>query len=320
MAKRAKSSKLNIFERIALEILWVLIWIVGHLPHWFQFYILAPVVKFFTYRVACYRVKVVNQNLRNCFPEKSEAELSKIRSGYYTYLSEAIVSTIAVVRKSSYDIIFDWNDDSPRNENAKRMRESIDGRSWIALAGHFGLWEYLLCWKRFGDQQLLGVYHPLENLFFDVLFERVRRRMEIIPLAAKDTGRFAMANGKIYRDRTYALGLIADQNPPLLKKNNWYDFLGQPTVFFEGGEKLAMKIGLPVYFVYQRRLSPGRYQFLHFPVWDGEEEVAPTEITRRYVRLLEEQIYEVPDLWLWSHRRWKHKRTAENSTSEELIH
>ena len=36
------------------------------------------------------------------------------------------------------------------------------------------------------------------------------------------------------------------------------------------------------------------------------EEVEPNEITRRYVVALESMIREHPELWLWSHKRWKH--------------
>ncbi len=311
--------KLNIFQRIALETLWVCFWIIGFLPHWVQFRLLAPTICFVTYRVGRYRVKVVNENLRSSFPEKSNAEIAAIRDRFYVYLSETIVSTIAMVRKSSYNMIFDSDDASPRNQSAKELREALDGGGFVALPAHFGLWEYLVYWRRFADQQLLAVYHPLKTKVFDELFERLRKRTDVIPLAAKDTVRFVMMNGAKYNGRSYCLGLIADQNPPLLKQNNWYDFLGQPTVFFEGGERLAMKVGLPAYFIYQRRLSAGRYQFLQSLIWDGKEEVTPTEITRRYVRALEEQIREEPHLWLWSHRRWKHSRTAENSTTTELL-
>jgi Kdo2-lipid IVA lauroyltransferase/acyltransferase len=32
------------------------------------------------------------------------------------------------------------------------------------------------------------------------------------------------------------------------------------------------------------------------------------EITESHVRMLEKAIREHPDNWLWSHRRWKHKK------------
>ena len=105
------------------------------------------------------------------------------------------------------------------------------------------------------------------------------------------------------------LCLIADQNPPKRPDSHWFRFLNQDTIFFDGGEKLALRCHLPVYFVRMDRLRRGRYEMSFVPLYDGVEEVAPNEITERYVRELERVICEQPELWIWSHRRWKHKRT-----------
>ena len=86
-------------------------------------------------------------------------------------------------------------------------------------------------------------------------------------------------------------------------------FLNQDTIFFDGGEKLALRCTLPVYFVKMSRLRRGRYEMSFELIYDGKEEVAEYEITQRYVRKLERMICECPELWMWSHRRWKHKRT-----------
>ena len=104
------------------------------------------------------------------------------------------------------------------------------------------------------------------------------------------------------------MGLIADQNPPRRPDSHWFRFLNQDTIFFDGGEKLALKCRLPVYFVRLERRRRGCYEMSFVPIYDGEEPVGPNEITERYVRLLEAEIRRCPELWIWSHKRWKHKR------------
>jgi len=39
---------------------------------------------------------------------------------------------------------------------------------------------------------------------------------------------------------------------------------------------------------------------------------AEGEITKKQTRILEELICEDPQFWLWSHKRWKHKRHSSN--------
>ena len=110
--------------------------------------------------------------------------------------------------------------------------------------------------------------------------------------------------------RNLVMGLIADQNPPRRPDSRWFRFLNQDTIFFDGGEKLALRCQLPVYFVKMERLRRGRYEMSFELIYDGKEEVAEYEITQRYVRMLEAEIRRRPELWMWSHRRWKHKRNA----------
>ncbi len=299
--------KLNIGQRIMLDVIWALCCFVGFLPHFVQFRILAPLLKFIFYRVLKYRLGVVMQNLRNSFPERSEAELNSICSGFYTTLSEIAISTIALANgRSSKNIL--PQDGALCEGDVRYLKEVTSTTSWVALTAHYGLWEYMLFWSKFSSQRLLAVYHPLKSPVFDELFKRLRNHDKVEPVPSKDTLRLVMRHGVTYRGESYLLGLIADQSARSRSNSNWYRFLNQDTVFFDGGEKIALRIKLPVRFIYQHRLSPGRYEMCSRLIWDGEEAVEAGEITRRYVEMLESVIVKQPELWLWSHKRWKAKR------------
>ncbi len=310
------SRRLSILERVALEVVWAFFYMIGHLPHYVQFYMLAPAIRFIIYRVLRYRIVVVDKNLANSFPEKSDEERTIIRDQFYTYLSETFVSTIALTRRGANTHIM-TNLDPTKKSNLDDFRDMTKGTSWVALSAHFGLWEYEMFWATYSNQRLICVYHPLENQVFDHLFKRLRNHYRAIPMPAKESLRFAIRNGKTYREDRYVMGLLADQNPPFVPSSYWHSFLNQETIFFDGGEKIALRVGLPVYFIYQRRVSPGRYEMCYKPLWDGVESVEPNEITCRYVKLLEETICETPYLWLWSHKRWK--RTKENAKNAAWV-
>ena len=143
----------------------------------------------------------------------------------------------------------------------------------------------------------------------EALYQRLRNGDYATTVSMKESLRFYLRNRERgIRGKNLVMGLIADQNPPRRPDSHWFRFLNQDTIFFDGGEKLALRCHLPVYFVKMDRLSRGRYEMSFEPIYDGEEEVAEHEITERYVRLLESEIRRRPELWIWSHRRWKHKR------------
>ncbi len=282
------------------------------MPHFVRYRIYAPIVRLIMYRMAKYRVKVVERNLKRCFPERSDEERNEIKERFYTYLSETVISTLSLPCGWK-----NWRDAYPKGQNIgdkeaeskhgtlENLRRELNGESAIVLTAHFGLWEYIIFFEKFAGTTSIGAYRPLENKIIDELFRRFRTRKRAFALPSGELARFAMRHGKKYEGEGYILGLIADQNPLLKRDTKWYRFLATETIFFDGADRIAMKVGLPVYYMYQVRTAPGRYELRYENIWDAKEEIESGEITRRYVRHLNKSVRNTPELWVWSHRRFK---------------
>lgn len=299
------NAQMTFFQRAQLEVLWGLCRGFAVLPYWFRYYVVENIVFFILYYCLRYRMKVVRLNLRNSFPEKSSHELRVIRRRFYRTLAEIFVDTVSLAgvnhAKARRMIRF---------AHAAEHSAATAGRDWIALMAHFGCWEYGSFWGFYDPTQVVvAVYHPLRNVVMEELYQRLRRRHNTLTVAMGESLRFYLRHreGGI-GGKNIAMGLIADQNPPRRPDSHWFRFLNQDTLFFDGGEKLALKCNLPVYFARMNRLRRGSYEMSFEQIYDGAEEVAEYEITERYVRRLEAMIRERPELWMWSHRRWKHKR------------
>ncbi|MFI3292358.1 MAG: lysophospholipid acyltransferase family protein [Rikenellaceae bacterium] len=301
------NSELSFWQRVWLEVLWKLCRVFGLLPHFVQYRIVAPFIYLILYKMIGYRVKVVDANLKQSFPELSDTERKKIRDGFYENLSEVFVSTIAIAApgmKGKFD------DKEDQTSQAAELRALTNGKNWVGLTTHMGLWEHLLFWGEFSDSYIVGAYHKLKSEVMDALFIRLRTRNHpyAVALDSKQILRFCLKNRHGIDGRSFGIGLIADQNPHVYADSQWIKFLGQDTLFYHGGEVLAIKMKIPAYFVYQKRLGKGHYILCYEPLFDGVESVEPYEITRRYVAALERAIRRQPEIWLWSHKRWKHKR------------
>ena len=301
-----RPSKLNFAQRAWLEFLWASMRLFAVMPYWFKFYVVENVLFFLLCHVLRYRSKVVRTNLRSAFPEKSEDELRLVRRRFYRTLAEIFVDTVDLAHRSerkAHEMLV--------IEGLDEHRGRVCGRDWIAMLAHFGCWEYCSYWGLYEpSQKVVAVYQPLHDPVMERLYQRLRNSSYATTVAMKECVRFYLRHRDEGLDgRNMALGLIADQAPPRLRAGvPWFSFLNQDTVFFDGGEKLALKFGLPVYFVRMERLRRGRYRMAFELLYDGSEPVAENEITERYVRRLETMIRERPELWMWSHKRWKHKR------------
>jgi len=302
-----KTTELTPMQRIGLEALWLGARVFAAMPYWFKYYVVENLIFVLLRYCLRYRMKVVKTNLRNSFPEKDERELAVIRRRFYRTLAEIFVDTINLAGLTP---------EKGRSlltvKGLEEQKERVGGRDWIAMTAHFGCWEYCSFWGLYDPTQIVvAVYHPLRSRIVEAFYQRLRNGDYATTVAMKESLRFYLRNraGGI-GGRNLVMGLIADQNPPRRPDSRWFRFLNQDTIFFDGGEKLALRCQLPVYFVKMERLRRGRYEMSFEQIYDGKEEVAEYEITERYVRMLEAEIRRRPELWMWSHRRWKHKRNA----------
>lgn len=295
------------YHKVMLEMLWAICRVLNYSPRWFRFGVLQPIIVALL-RMVRYRRKTILSNLENSFPEKSHTEIISIMRGYYRILGEIIVNTICLAGatpKRDGDVI-EW-------VNGKEHIERNKGRDWIALASHFGCWEYYPLWGwNDPDCHFMCVYHPLTNVVFELFYRRLRKfSTNVSTVTMAETVRHYL---RCRSDKyTTVLGLVSDQSPRLQADTMWFDFLNRKTAFIEGGERLAMKFGVPVYFADVSRLAAGRYSCKFVEIFDGEESVEPGEIRRRYVEHLERMIRREPELWMWSHKRWKHSPESQRA-------
>lgn len=288
-------------QKVAFNLLWCLCWLVSYLPRFIRYGLLRPIVTL-VLRIVGYRKKVILRNLRNSFPEKSDKEIKDIMVKYYVTLGEVAINTISLISASS---------ESKRGrlllcEGTEKHIARNKDTDWVFLAAHYGCWEYypLWSWKDISTE-FMGVYHPLKSPVFEQLFLRIRSfspNNTLVPMA--DAVRYYVKNRN--HERKIVLGLISDQSPILRADTEWIEFLNQPTAFIDGGARLGVRFGLPVYFSYAKRIKADRYEIEFVEIYDGKEQIEPIEIVRRYAQHLEAMIRECPELWMWSHNRWKH--------------
>jgi len=277
--------------------LYGLLWLVSLLPMR-VLYLLADGIYGLVYYVFGYRKKVVMDNLQRAFPEKTEAERIRIAKKFYRNLIDSFIEVIKLLSASQRFLEKRFTMDT----SVLRELYATGGSCQIHL-GHTFNWEWgQLVLTGMTDFNILVVYMPIKNNFFEKLFYRLRTRSGNVFLPANNMREAILP----YLQSQYLLALVADQAPANPKESWWLDFLGHPTPFVSGPEKGARSCGLPVVFAYIEKPRRGYY---HATLTLGCREtscLSEGELTRSYVRFLEDVIRRNPDMWLWSHRRWKH--------------
>ncbi|WP_205502924.1 lysophospholipid acyltransferase family protein [Rufibacter psychrotolerans] len=256
------------------------------------------------YHVVGYRKKVVRQNLQRSFPGKSAAELKQIEKQFFLNLTDLIVECLKLISLSPTDLRKRVT--SVGSEKVIQMLAS--GRPVMILGAHLGNWEYM---SAAGNSifafPIDGVYKPLASSFFEEFMKFMRGRFGINLVRMKDTLRHIIR----HRNQQRILTLLSDQVPPYGEIQYWTTFLHQDTPFYVGAEKLRTSFNFPTFFVGMRHLRRGYYQIefqelLPAPSEEVQEEGHP--LTDAFARRLEQWVEAHPAEYLWSHKRWKHKR------------
>ena len=265
----------------------------------FLLYALSTFLYYVTYYVIGYRKKVVFDNLRNSFPEKSESEIESIAKGFYRNLMDVVLETVKLMTISREELV-----KRVYIENIEVINDFyMQGKSVVVLASHHSNWEWLTASATIQIKHAVdGIYLRLNNQFFDQLMKDMRSRFGANLIEKKDVFRSLITRKNIVR----TIAIVGDQAPAHDANVLWTKFLNQTTNFFTGAERIATKLDIPVIYVEMRRIKRGyycaRFEVLTSAPTDADE----YEITTRFVRATEKTIQNNPSGWLWSHKRWKY--------------
>lgn len=268
----------------------------------------SDVIFYIIYYVVRYRRKVVRRNMVNSFPEKTETEIVELEKRFYHALCDYFMETMK---------LYGMSEEKAR----KRVRfEGIDevnraferGQSVVVYMGHTFNWEYATTIPLWLDRDNLTVghiYHPLENEKFDDFFKKLRGQFNSENIAMKATLRRIIELGK--QNRQFVIGFIADQVPTWESIHHWVNFMNQDTPVFTGTEKIAQRTKSAVFYMHIVKVKRGRYIARFEHMVDDASMLAPNLLTEMYYKTLEDSIRKQPEMWLWTHNRWKRTRQGQ---------
>jgi KDO2-lipid IV(A) lauroyltransferase len=263
-------------------------------------YLLSDIIFLIMYRVIGYRKEVVFTNLKNSFPNKSKQELKKIMSDFYRHLCDIIMESVKGFTISEKQLRKRLIIKNPEFSNYfADKRQSI-----IFVGGHYNNWE--ICAQAFAmysNHKCIGIYKPLSNAFINDKIYTSRSKYGMHLISMKQTKK-SFQDG----DEPKAIVFGSDQNPANPKRAHWVQFLNQDTGVLFGVERYAKEYDWPVVFVSIRKTKRGYYEVEYSLVTDNPNEEPHGKITEDFTKRLEQDIINQPQYWLWSHKRWKHKR------------
>lgn len=273
------------------------------LPFW-VLYAISDTLYWILYRLIGYRRKVVSNNIRNSFPNKTKAECLSIERAFYSHFFDLIVEAIKNFSISKEAVLKRFKVLNPELID----RYAQQGKSVFMLAGHYANWEFAALGIELRiEHQVSGIYHPLKSKFWNAKISESRSKFGTMLVAKKEL------DGYFERtlEEPIATMFGTDQSPSNPYRAYWMTFLNQDTPVFFGAEKYAKDYDQPLLYGKISKVKRGHYELVFELVSDTPRTEAYGAITEKHVRILERQILEAPQFWLWTHKRWKREKPAD---------
>jgi KDO2-lipid IV(A) lauroyltransferase len=288
-------------ELLVFWFVYPFLWLISRLPFWL-FYKMSDLVFVLVYHIIGYRKKIVTDNLKLVFPEKSSEEIKTITQKFYRHMCDMFLEMIKSISISNNQLKQRFT--FTNLEEIERIRKM--DKSIIVMCGHYASYEWANSIQLYGiDYKGYGIYKKIKNKYFDKLAKDIRARFNAELISSSET------IGKIIRYQREGIPgiyfMVSDQSPKLSHAKFWTEFMGSTVPVFMGAEKLAAKLDIAVVYLQVEKLKRGSYQATFITISDNPKEEPAFKITGSFLTELEKQIRKAPEFYLWTHKRWKHR-------------
>jgi KDO2-lipid IV(A) lauroyltransferase len=278
-----------------------LIWIISILPFRLLYFV-SDFVYIIVYQIVRYRKRTVRENLALALPHLSDKERLIIEKKFYHHMCDMFLEMIKTMNISKDEICkrFVFKNIEVYKELEKQ------GKSVAVICSHYGSYEWIISMNYYSDFIAHGIYKQLRNPYFDKLVHKIRSRFNAKLITTKQTIPTIIENNKNNVLSLY--GFASDQSPRLNSAYHWTKFMGIEVPVHTGAEMLSKRYNMALVYLNTQKVKRGHYEATLEILSENPIEVPNYDLTDQFIKLLEKQIYEAPEYYLWTHKRWKFRR------------
>ncbi|MBT8271673.1 MAG: lipid A biosynthesis acyltransferase, partial [Bacteroidia bacterium] len=240
-------------QRLVYILVYPLLYLVSLLP--FRcLYILSDLVFLLVYFLIGYRKKVVTDNLKLVFPDKSVTEIKSIRKRFYRHMCDLFLEMIKSITVNPSALVRRFQVKNP--EELHRLESK--GKSFVIMFGHYASYEWSNVVGNYINYEGYTIYKPLKNIYFDRLVKRIRSKFNVGLISSREAVNTVKTIAE--RGKPSIIGFISDQSPKSPKRYHRIDFMGISVPCFTGAETLAKQFSFPVGYLKIEKVKRGYYE------------------------------------------------------------
>ena len=288
-------------QLVVFILVYPLIWFISILPFRIL-YVFSDMVYVLVYHVIGYRKKVVRKNIAMTLPHLSEKERLNIEKKSYHHLCDMFLEMMKTMTISKKEMNKRFVFTNLELYKALEKKQ----KSIALMIAHYATYEWVISMNRKIEFEGFAIYKKVNNKYFDKLVRNIRSKFKATLITTSQTIPVIKENESLGHRGVY--GFASDQSPQQSKAFHWQKFMGIETPVYTGAEMLVKRFDMNVIFLRVKKVKRGYYEATFELMFDNPKEVPDYQISDEFLRRVEKQIYEAPEYYLWTHKRWKHRK------------
>ena len=253
--------------------------------------------KIFEYFGPLFRSKqIIKSNILRAIPEINQQEINYIKknmwNNYGRTLSEYMFLKNFRNNKLQTNIHLEGGEILEQIKNEKTPV--------IFVSGHFSNFELMAMQIEKSGINLAAIYRPLNNIFLNILMEKIRKKYICKNQIKKGTGGVRQLL-KLYK-RGYSVALMIDQR---VSEGIRSKFFNEDAFTTTIPAQFIKKFNCKVVPIYIERFNDINFNIKIEKPLEFSKDTSKDKITRDLNIWLEKMILKNPSKWIWSHNRWK---------------
>ena len=240
--------------------------------------------------------KLIHSNLKKAFPDISLDHLNGITKMMWNNYGRVFAEYMFIKKfredRSNKNVIIEGQEIL---EDIKKKNKSV-----VFISGHLSNFELMAMHIEKSGIKLSAIYRPLNNIFLNKIMERIRKKYICKYQIKKGIG--GMKKLMHLKKLNYSTALMIDQR---VSQGIRSDFFNQKALTTTIPAQLVKKFKIPIVPIFIERINNINFKIvIKNPITFDNEETTKT-ITDKLNLVLEKMISYKPELWIWSHNRWK---------------
>ena len=240
--------------------------------------------------------KLIHSNIKKAFPKIDEKDLKNITKSMWNNYGRVF---------AEYMFMKNFRNDKLQNNIeivGKEILEDIknSNQKAVFISGHFSNFELMAMQIEKAGIKLAAIYRPLNNMFLNLVMEKIRKRYICKTQIKKGIG--GLKQLLKFSNEGYSTALMIDQRVSQGIKSNFFNEKAFTTTI---PAQLVKKFKIPIVPIFIERYEGIKFKMtVHKPIYFSDEQTIE-DITSQLNEILEKMVLSDPNYWIWSHNRWK---------------